>query len=276
MCGIAAILLQPQARPWRIWAELRVTMTGALLANAARGRAATGLGVIQQSGQTLVHKLDIAADQFVETDAYHDLLDTVDDGTTVILGHTRLPTQGSPQNSHNNHPIEVGRVVGVHNGHITNDAELFDRWALPRTAQVDSEIIFQRLAALSPWDDGYLPLVTESLACLDGEFTFLAVDRRCPTRLLAFKHTNPLNVYYHREWGALIFSSSYLFLRRTFGSSVSRQTLVATQLLGFDALRLTTLNGQPVAVLDLPGRQPANDNAPDRAEGRSGAFNGLE
>ena len=251
MCGIAAILLQPQARPERVRAELRATFTRNLVYHATRGRAATGVGVIQQNGQALVYKIDVEAGEFVQTAAYRDVLDTVNDETTVILGHTRLPTQGTPRNSNNNHPIEVGSVVGVHNGHIINDDELFARWALPRMSQVDSEIIFRRLAALSPLDDRYLLNVNESLAHLAGEFTFLAVDRRCPTRLLAFKHTNPLNVYYHREWGALIFSSSYLFLRRAFGHNVSRQTLAPAQLLCFDALRLAATDGLPIAALDL-------------------------
>jgi glucosamine 6-phosphate synthetase-like amidotransferase/phosphosugar isomerase protein len=245
MCGIAAILLQPQARSAPVWAELRATVSANLAANAMRGREATGLGVIQCNGAAFVYKVDLEAEAFIETDGYHALLDTLNEETTVILGHTRLPTQGSPRNPHNNHPIEIGPVVGIHNGHIDNDDELFTRWALPRRAQVDSEILFRRLATLSPLDAQYLLKVEESLACLTGEFTFLAVDCRRPTQLLAFKHANPLNVYYHQEWGALIFSSSYLFLRRAFGHAVSRQTLAAAQVLRFDALRLTATDGLP-------------------------------
>ena len=252
MCGIAAILLQPQARSAHVWAELRVLFTRNLVYHAARGRAATGMGLIQRTGEAFVHKLNLPAEEFVQTNCFHDLLDTIDEETVLLLGHTRQPTKGSPLNAGNNHPIETGPVVGVHNGHITNDDELFARWSLPRTAQVDSEIIFQRLATLSPLEQSYLHNIVESLACLTGESTFLAVDRRQPTRLLAFKHINPLNVYYHPAWNALIFSSSYLFLRRLFGHSVSRQPLAAAQLLCFDALHLANTTGTPLVALDLP------------------------
>lgn len=255
MCGIVAILLQPQARPEQVWAELRATFTANLVANAVRGRAATGLGVIQRSGQALVHKVDIEAEKFVETGGYHDLLGTVNAETVVILGHTRLPTQGSPLNPHNNHPITVGPVVGVHNGHIANDDELFARRALPRIAQVDSEIIFQLLALHSPDSaaDDYLSLIGQDITQLRGPCTFLAVDRRRPQRLLAFKHENPLCLHYHAGWRALFFSSEYLFLRRTFGRSVITEELGNDQLTYFDATQMP----QPIARhCPLPARPP--------------------
>lgn len=67
-------------------------------------------------------------------------------GTTGIV-HTRWATQGSPTNPLNNHPIDVGGLVGVHNGHISNDRELLaitDDYT--RQAEVDSEALFAILA----------------------------------------------------------------------------------------------------------------------------------
>lgn len=60
--------------------------------------------------------------------------------------HTRYATLGSPKNNLNNHPIDVNGMIGVHNGHISNDdaliAELTD---YQRKAQVDSEAAFAYL-----------------------------------------------------------------------------------------------------------------------------------
>lgn len=66
---------------------------------------------------------------------------------TAIL-HTRFWTKGSPKNNANNHPIPVGNIIGVHNGGVYNDDELFTDMGLldRRVAQVDSEAIFATLA----------------------------------------------------------------------------------------------------------------------------------
>lgn len=209
MCGIVAILLYPRSRPNDMWQALTTVFARALISNEERGQAATGLAVVQANGEAQVYKQPIRAGQFVGTQPYRDLMAKVGPTTTLILGHTRLPTQGSTSNPDNNHPIEVGPVLGVHNGHIGNDAELFDRWKLPRRAEVDSEIIFQMLAAFSPQalNGTYLPKVSECLTQMEGQFTFLALDRRCPSRLLVLKHENPLCLHYQSEWQALFFFS---------------------------------------------------------------------
>ncbi|HTP11154.1 MAG TPA: hypothetical protein VMP08_23025 [Anaerolineae bacterium] len=250
MCGIVAVLLYPRPRSIEVWQDLGAVFTRALVSNEERGQAATGLAVVQADGQAQVYKQPIRASQFVETPSYRELMATVGPTTTLILGHTRLPTQGSAGNPDNNHPIEVGPVLGVHNGHIANDAELFERWRLPRRAEVESEIIFQMLAAFSPQslNGTYLPKVSECLAQMEGQFTFVALDRRCPAHLLVLKHANPLCLHYQSEWQALFFCSRYLFLRQAFGRSVITEALPHDQLLYFDACRLPELTSHPCAV----------------------------
>ena len=64
--------------------------------------------------------------------------------------HTRYATQGIPEWNDNNHPIITGSVVGVHNGHVSNDDWMFkcveDYVGNDvRIAHVDSEAIFAAL-----------------------------------------------------------------------------------------------------------------------------------
>jgi glucosamine 6-phosphate synthetase-like amidotransferase/phosphosugar isomerase protein len=69
----------------------------------------------------------------------------VPDRATQALVHVRDYTKGHPSIGENNHPIRHGAVVGVHNGIIANDEEIFARpgygRAHPRMT-VDSEAIF--------------------------------------------------------------------------------------------------------------------------------------
>lgn len=76
---------------------------------------------------------------------------------------------------------------------------------------------------------------------LEGRFTFLATDLRFPCQLLVVRHNNPLSVHFCPQWEALIFSSSYLFLRKTFGRVVIGEVIGNDRALGFDGLSLSQL-----------------------------------
>jgi glucosamine 6-phosphate synthetase-like amidotransferase/phosphosugar isomerase protein len=253
MCGIATILLHPQERSAAVWQAIKETFTSNLLFNEERGKAATGLAVVQADGQVMMQKMPVPATEFVTTPEYQALLDGLNPQTTLLLGHTRRPTKGDPTNADNNHPLQIGPVFGVHNGHIDNDDILFTRWGLPRQAQVDSEIIFRLLMPFSPvsLNGQYLAAVRLRLRHLRGQFTFLACDRRAPDKLLVVKHHNPLCHHFHPEWNALIFSSRYLFLRKTFGRVVTTETLPHDQLLLFETGLLPQWGHRPVEMLPL-------------------------
>lgn len=252
MCGIAALLLYPKERSPEQWRTLTDIFTRNLIYNEERGRAATGLAVMRLDGQIAVTKMPLPASEFTQTAKYRALLAGLDAQTTVVLGHTRLPTKGSPRNNANNHPLHSGPVWGVHNGHILNDDELFARYGYTRHAQVDSEIIFRLLADVSPTpSNGYLATVATRLRLLDGDFTFIACDQRAPTQLLVLKHNNPLCAHWHAEWNALIFSSRYVFLRQAFGHPVSAEALPHHRLTLFDALTLPRRGLEPVATYAL-------------------------
>lgn len=253
MCGIATILLYPQERPPEVWEVIRETITQNLLFNEQRGGAATGLAIFQQDGRVTMEKQAIPAHQFVKSDKYASLLEQIGPQTTLLLGHTRRPTKGSPANNQNNHPLQVGSMFGVHNGHIDNDDDLFIRLDLARQAEVDSEIIFQLLAPCHPptSDGQYLAAIRPRLQWLQGKFTFLACDRRAPEKLLVVRHQNPISLHFHPEWNALIFSSRYIFLRKFFGQAVLHEGLPHNQLLLFEAGQLSRLGHRPVNQLPL-------------------------
>jgi glucosamine 6-phosphate synthetase-like amidotransferase/phosphosugar isomerase protein len=47
--------------------------------------------------------------------------------TFTAMGHSRLVTNGSQTNADNNQPVVKDGVIGVHNGIIVNEAELWAR-----------------------------------------------------------------------------------------------------------------------------------------------------
>ncbi len=133
MCGIAGYSLAADSRVDRTLAAQ------ALLAGIAE-RGADAAGYAHRGGTPTVtlHKQRTGATE---------LLDTVELAAhvTEALVHVRDFTKGHPRLLANNHPIRHGSVVGIHNGVIDNDDELFARHALEHAEPgmtVDSEVIF--------------------------------------------------------------------------------------------------------------------------------------
>ena len=132
MCGIAGYSLSPASSVDR-------TLAAQALLAAIAERGADAVGYAHRAGGAIhVHKQRTGASA---------LLDSVSipHASTEVLVHVRDYTKGHPAISANNHPIRHGAVVGVHNGLIANDDELFDEHGIERAAPemtVDSEIIF--------------------------------------------------------------------------------------------------------------------------------------
>lgn len=253
MCGLVGILLYPKARTGEEWQALRECFTQTLLANEERGREASGVAVVQRNGTFALYKAPLPASELITRAEYQQIWDNVEPETTCLLGHTRMPTKGSRLNNVNNHPLLTGHVLGVHNGHISNDDFLFAELALPRAGQVDSEVIFRILDTLPAdvLDGNYLHAVRQKVALLEGYFTTLSVDMRLPTKLLVLKRDMPLCLHYYEPWQALCFSSRYVFLRQTFGQAVVSEMLPARYAYLFDAELLPTYGPRPIAVLPL-------------------------
>jgi len=133
MCGIAGYSLDPGA------GVARTLAAQALLAGIAeRGRDAVGYAYRSTARGTVVHKRRAGASALLR-----EL--TVPQEACEVLVHVRDYTKGHPTIEANNHPVRHGDVVGIHNGTIVNDEEIFATYRFDRDApemSVDSEAIF--------------------------------------------------------------------------------------------------------------------------------------
>jgi glucosamine 6-phosphate synthetase-like amidotransferase/phosphosugar isomerase protein len=133
MCGIAGYSVSPES------SVQRTLSAQALLAGIAeRGADAVGYAHRGADASVSIHKRRSGA---------RELLDEVrvPGDSTQVLVHVRDYTKGHPTIEANNHPIRHGAVVGVHNGIIANDDEIFTRYGFVREERdmtVDSEAIF--------------------------------------------------------------------------------------------------------------------------------------
>src|SRR5918992_3701215 len=134
MCGIAGYSLSPAS------SVPRTLAAQALLAGIAE-RGADAVGYAHRGSEAA------AADVHKRRSGATDLLDElhVPDAATEVLVHVRDYTKSHPTIEANNHPVRHGTVVGIHNGIIVNDEEIFARYGFDRAhpeMTVDSEAIF--------------------------------------------------------------------------------------------------------------------------------------
>ena len=133
MCGIAGYSLGERSRADRTLAAQ------ALLAGIAeRGEDAVGYAFRVGDAPVTVHKQQTGPSGLIE----HLRIPAQ---ATQALVHVRDYTKGPPSIAANNHPVRHGAVVGIHNGIISNDDELFARRGWERheaEMTVDSEVIF--------------------------------------------------------------------------------------------------------------------------------------
>lgn len=253
MCGLSAVLLHPAERSRREWERIRQIFTTNLVLNEERGRHASGVALIRRDGSYQLYKRPIPATRFVNTPGYYKLLDSLDRETTCILGHTRWPTKGSERLATNNHPILTDHVIGIHNGTISNDDQLFQKYGFPRSGEVDSEVIFRLLDTADPTADDrdYADRVRETAVQLSGSYSVLSVDLRRPGRLVALKNVMPLCLHYCAELQALIFSSRCQFLRQALGHVGYNRTLPTRHGFWFDAEQLPQMGRNPSSIFTL-------------------------
>jgi glucosamine 6-phosphate synthetase-like amidotransferase/phosphosugar isomerase protein len=133
MCGIAGYSLDSRSRVHRTLAAQAL-----LAAIAERGADAVGYAHRGPDTAVTVHKQRTGASALLDRIA-------VPDETTQTLIHVRDYTKGHPTIEANNHPVRHGAVVGIHNGIIHNDEEIFAAHGFVRSAPemtVDSASIF--------------------------------------------------------------------------------------------------------------------------------------
>jgi glutamine phosphoribosylpyrophosphate amidotransferase len=195
MCGIAGFDLGAGTR------VDRTLLAQALLTGIAeRGSHASGLAFPRPDGTIAIEKRRTGA-----SDLLPEL--RVPPQTLQALIHVREYTKGHPTLAANNHPIRHGSVVGIHNGQLENDEQLFELFALDRAEPgmtVDSEAIFALVH--------HLDAATWALEHVRGTMACAWFDERKPGILrLARGRVRPLVVAETRD--AFLFASTEYALR---------------------------------------------------------------
>jgi hypothetical protein len=149
MCGIFGTVF---GKDDRISARLAERVIELYRCSQTRGSEAAGLAMV---GPERIDVLKQAgtADEFLRSAKFHELfhggIERYEHSRAsglAVIGHTRLVTGGFQSNSDNNQPVIASGTVGIHNGIIVNDADLWRRHPrMDRSSEVDTEVLVQLL-----------------------------------------------------------------------------------------------------------------------------------
>lgn len=167
-----------------------------------RGTDATGFA-FNSGGKLKIFKRPFPA---------HEVSLNLRDDANVILGHTRMATQGDKQKNYNNHPFfgnAEAKFALAHNGILYNENLIRHDMAIPDShIETDSYIAVQILEKMGELSEKSLTEMAEKVI---GSFVFTILDEDNNSYFI--KGDNPLALY-HFEAGFYIYASTDLILEK--------------------------------------------------------------
>lgn len=147
MCGIFGLHIQDSVQLQA--SELRNLVDNLFMLSESRGKEAAGIAI--RSGNDIsVFKKAQPATEMIAGAEYKKFFETAikAGGPLTLIGHARLVTNGLQNMDDNNQPIVKNGLVGVHNGIITNDKELWEMCPdQKRETEVDTEAFLALLSS---------------------------------------------------------------------------------------------------------------------------------
>ncbi|AXH11882.1 hypothetical protein [Halarcobacter bivalviorum] len=186
-----------------------------------RGKEASGLITIDSSSIKYI-KDSISPSKLIKRDDYKkiikNLLTKNKEETVVIIGHSRLVTNGEAENNDNNQPVDIGNIVGVHNGIITNESQLWeDNKNLIKNFDIDTEVFFKIFDQFLINND-LVASISKTFKKIEGVANIAAVFKKLNILLLS---TNNGSLFYvkSKDSSSMIFASEKFIIEQVIEKS---------------------------------------------------------
>ena len=168
--------------------------------SAVRGTDATGIAFTSSGGINIIKD---------SKPAYRMNFKHSDD-IVALIGHTRHSTQGSEKKNYNNHPFSGKcnntRFALAHNGVLSNDKELRNKFKLPKTKiETDSYIAVQLIESQKHWGLGFDTLRYTAELC-KGSFAYSLIDEK--NNIWLVKGDSPLSILHFPKLKMYVYAST--------------------------------------------------------------------
>ncbi len=201
MCALFGFLDYGKRVPWKVLQKLVQALANA---SEVRGNHASGIAY-NRPERLSIFKRPLPA---------HKMRFRIPEGTSAVMGHTRLTTQGSQKHNQNNHPFrgKAGTDFALaHNGVLYNDEMLRMKLNLPDTPiETDSYIAVQLIESKQELSFDSLRYMAEEVR---GYFTFTVLDE--DNNLYFVKGESPLYIVHFPTLGLYVYASTKEIFKET-------------------------------------------------------------
>jgi glutamine---fructose-6-phosphate transaminase (isomerizing) len=228
MCGIFGICAIPAAslsatQLQRITSEL-------FRLSESRGKEAAGLALRSETRLSVL-KQPMPASRLIRHRSYRSFFAEaleLNEGESeqplsdafALVGHSRLTTNGLQYINHNNQPVIAAGMVGVHNGIVTNETVIRERFpSLPHRYEVDTEVFLGLLSHCLSEEEDLGAAIRSCYGQIEGTAAVGILGENLASLLLATNY-GALYTAQDSERRILIFSSERYILQQ-FSESAS-------------------------------------------------------
>ena len=226
MCGIVGALTFDafeKKSDERIRTEASIYITTQILqATVERGKDATGISLLWSDGNYSGLKMGIPSPEFIsrfggtekDFEGILKLWREYPKLMKIFIGHCRKSSVGNSYDNKNNHPLQIGNIIMIHNGTLTNHETIFDKLDCKRSGDVDSEAIGRLLhhytnGGNEPFTTDMIEEVTRRLA---GTYSVLAMSGNNPYQVAQFRDGRPAEMVLVRPLKTVYIASEKKFL----------------------------------------------------------------
>lgn len=255
MCGIFGALFLESSHASST--SIETTIANLFRLSETRGREAAGLAVFDGRRVQVLKQAQLAT-QFVKMPACEKMLASAlknygehGQGAFAALGHSRLVTNGFQTTNENNQPVIAPGVVGIHNGIIVNEAELWAKYPrLQREHEVDTELLMKVLRMHFEDMKDIVPAARKTFADIYKGSASVAVYLQDFPHLLLATNTGSLFYAINRDKNFLVFASERFILQE-----LLRTPEVAALAVGCTITQIQAGDGMAISLEDLTLRR---------------------
>jgi glucosamine 6-phosphate synthetase-like amidotransferase/phosphosugar isomerase protein len=256
MCGQLGILMGQSSRPRKNMAWIAQLFTRLLVLSEHRGPHASGAAWLDASGAHRLHKAPQSASRFVTGQDYGEWMSSIPPTATLLMGHTRWPTQGSHFDNRNNHPLADSggkdTILLTHNGNIPQVERCFRHFGLSRRWGVDSEVLL-RLARRHARPEGVdMAGLLGDMGRCPGDIAAVVTWTACPETVLLVRRERPLFLAWNARRRLLAYASERGILenaiRNDSGTSMASLSGWQIEAMGERTARVLNINALPECV----------------------------
>lgn len=219
MCGIFGIIITKTDSA--SIKQVQQISDDLFILSESRGQDASGIA-IKYNRRINVLKGPLKSSHMIKTRQYRDFwrssTEPIDsktsDNSLVLLGHSRMVTNGTQENNCDNQPIVKKSIIGVFNGIITNEGDLWkNNPDIIRETTTDTEILFALSDKYFTECGNYFASLDRVFSIIEGAASFGIMVENTDSIILATNNGSLYSVM-NSDKTCLIFSSEKAFLQK--------------------------------------------------------------